>query len=96
MGWCLSVCAQMLRGVESSYTQLYLSLISINEVDHAFTRQQKEEVVEILHVGMSYAWLKLRRYNELGREVDNGTFGIVVRVKLHLLGFLGVYVSEMW
>lgn len=76
-GDVLSVCGQMLRGPTSPYTQLYSCLISnedTTEVDITeFTDNQKLEVVEILTLEC-HAWLKLRRYNELGREVDKWRF----------------------
>lgn len=74
-GDVLSVCGQMLRGPTSPYTQLYTSLVSdSNEVDlEGFTSDQEEEMVEILTLEC-HAWLKLRRYNELGREIDKWNF----------------------
>jgi len=71
-GDVLSVCGQMLRGVESSYTLMYSLLIrEVNEQD--YKESVKEDVVEILTLEC-HAWLKLRRYNELGREVDKWNF----------------------
>lgn len=73
-GDVLSVCGQMLRGPTSPYTQLYSTLISNADIeDEEFTTQQKDEMVEILTLEC-HAWLKLRRYNELGREVDKWNF----------------------
>jgi hypothetical protein len=73
-GDVLSVCGQMLRGPTSRYTQLYSTLISNADIeDEEFTTQQKDEMVEILTLEC-HAWLKLRRYNELGREVDKWNF----------------------
>jgi hypothetical protein len=73
-GDVLSVCGQMLRGPTSPYTQLYSTVISNADIeDEDFTAQQKDEMVEILTLEC-HAWLKLRRYNELGREVDKWNF----------------------
>lgn len=74
-GDVLSVCGQMLRGPTSPYSQLYSTLISETaEVDmEEYTAEQKDEVVEILTLEC-HAWLKLRRYTELGREVDKWNF----------------------
>ena len=70
-GDVLQVCGTMLRGPASPYTQVYASLISDSKVD--VPDNVKQETMEILTLEC-HAWLKLRRYNELGREVDRWNF----------------------
>lgn len=75
-GDVLQVCGDMLRGPTSPYTPIYASLVSSESVpDNNVVDPStlKDEVIEILTLEC-HAWLSLRRFTELGREVDRWNF----------------------
>lgn len=73
-GDVLHVCNDMLRGTTSPYTLLYASLVNNGMQDGEELHQTlKEETIEILTLECN-AWLQLRRYAELGREIDRWNF----------------------
>lgn len=73
-GDVLQVCGDMLRGPTSPYTPLYASLVNNGTQDGEEVHQTlKDETIEILTLEC-HAWLQLRRYTELGREIDRWNF----------------------
>jgi hypothetical protein len=74
-GDVMKVCGDMLRGATSPYTPLYASLVNHNasEEKEVPPPTLREETIEILTLEC-HAWLHLRRYAELGREIDRWNF----------------------
>lgn len=79
-GDVMQVCADMLRGATSPYTPLYASLVRHDALEEEEQQQQqvppqamRDETIEIL-TWECHAWLHLRRYAELGREIDRWNF----------------------
>jgi hypothetical protein len=75
-GDVLQVTAELLRGVDSAHAPCYSSLVDLLEADEpgdALTATIKEETVEIMALHC-HALIKLRRYVELGKEIDKWMF----------------------
>lgn len=77
-GDVLQVAQDMIRGPTSPYAPIYAALVSDDADSNAKIlggplEQLQAETVEILTLECT-AWLKLRRYADLGREVERWTF----------------------
>jgi hypothetical protein len=74
-GDVMQVCSDMLRGPTSPYTPLYASLVNHDALEETQVPPQalREETIEIL-TSECHAWLHLRRYADLGREIDRWNF----------------------
>jgi hypothetical protein len=78
-GDVLQISADLLRGPESLHASIYKSMLQSsgdadtndNNGDHA--ARLREETAEILAL-QCHAWLKLRRYSDLGQEIERWNF----------------------
>ena len=84
-GDVLQVTADLLRGADSLHAPIYNSLLSseanspndnpsnTSSVSSDQQLQLREETAEVLAL-QCHAWLKLRRYSDLGQEIDRWNF----------------------
>ena len=83
-GDVLQVTADLLRGSDSSHAQIYQTMCNSSGIDdppatnnnHDSSSQQqqhRDETVEIVAL-QCHAWLKLRRYTDLGQEIERWNF----------------------
>lgn len=74
-GDVLQVCGDMLRSASSPHAPVYASLISYGGEDGASAApsELQQDMAEILTLEC-HAWLKLRRYVDLGREIKRWSF----------------------
>ena len=74
-GDVLQVTADLLRGADSIYAPIYNSLLlpGAGAPEQNAPAQLKDETAEILAL-QCHAWLKLRRYTDLGQEVEKWNF----------------------
>lgn len=76
-GDVLQVCGDMLRSASSPHAAIYASLINHKEGEDgaapASSSELQQDMVEILTLEC-HAWLKLRRYVDLGREIQRWSF----------------------
>jgi tetratricopeptide (TPR) repeat protein len=90
-GDVLQVCGDMLRSVSSAYAPIYSSLIHYatndsvpagtnTSIDDTSTMALKLDTVEIMTLEC-HAWLRLRRYADLGREIARWSFCPIIDLR---------------
>ena len=72
-GDVLSIIHNLLRGAASHYTPIYAALLQGKTEAVDSLDSLREDVVEIMLL-QCHAWLKMRRYNELGHELRQWRF----------------------
>ena len=71
-GDVLQVTADLLRGADSIYAPIYNSLLQAEAAEDTSDRR-RAETAEIVAL-QCHAWLKLRRYTDLGQEIERWNF----------------------